>query len=180
MQWIQSATLYIYNGKDRGPPLSLSVSQNNTGVVTFTPAGDSKKLLMSILHDAKTIVLFIEFMFDETITSATSYLSHYDTSSPWTYRIALTSPRSETLKLAQQYEDINTALHKHPDMDYDVSSLAAQQRRYAATLPACVLQRHPQWGEIPNHKWYSDNFGAEYYYPWTTNKKSEEDDLLNS
>ena len=38
----------------------------------------------------------------------------------------------------------------------------------------------PNGGEIPNHRWYSDNFGAEYKYPWKGSQKNDEDDKLNS
>ena len=38
---------------------------------------------------------------------------------------------------------------------------------YTANVPVYGLQRHGTWGEVPEHRWYSKHFPAEYDYPWT-------------
>ncbi len=41
------------------------------------------------------------------------------------------------------------------------------------------IQRHTKYGEVPNHKWYSDYMGAEYKFPWKKYRKTNDDDKFS-
>ena len=161
VKWIAEAMMYLFNGESSKPtPLALSVSHSALNTFSLTLDSKGQKLLSKIVDKPRSNTLFIQITLDSSVQ--TSVFTHYDITTPWSFRLELTQPREDAYQLAAMAPD-------------DPFLPAYMPESYFNHFPAYGLQRHGKWGEIPNHKWYSDNFVAEYDYPWNTNKRNSRD-----
>ena len=141
IKWIESASIYVYETKP-SPQTTINLGVKKVGLTRMN-LGISKKDLKTFDNlmekkDKKT--LFIEYKFGQEVK--TDIFKHYSIDKTWTYQIALYRPTI-------------------------VRCNARGQGCRTVSLPEGYdIQRHPKYGEVPNHKWYSDYMGAEYKFPW--------------
>ena len=92
VNWIQGASLYLYNGASK-TPISVEVNNPAPNTLSLAIGTSGQKQLAGFIARPDNYTLFLEIAFADNVRSP--LFSHYDITSPWAIRMELTQPREE-------------------------------------------------------------------------------------
>ena len=160
--WIDAVELHVFAGKGHSTiKLEIDRDPSSPEVVKMQPVTSSVGTLKKISMKPRSFTAFLTVHLSDAIRE--QCLGHYSTNDPWHFRVEIVPDSRDAHRYAMS--------RGYRNLQQDLTSMAA---------PAgigWVMRRHGDWGEIPELRWYSENFPGEYGgFKWEEGDKSEVED----